>query len=445
MITALLEEAAERRARGDILGALAACERAVSLAPDDARGYSRLGHLALERFEYDRARHAFGMAAKLSPDDIGYLNNYGMLLTYAGDFAGAREQFQRALRLDRNCIPAYYNLATIALSEDAADLAHSLEKLRSAVRTPLDRSLLGFALGKLYDDLGEWDRAFANYDDANRARAAKYDHAWTVTFFEGLKRACASLAAAAADVVDGQFQPIFIVGMPRSGSSLVEELLARRPDVAGLGERSEWPSLMAALGQRHPSRLGFPACVPALGVRDYQELARAYRESVAPQVKSAARAIDKQLANFQFVPLLKATFPRASIVHCVRNPVDTCLSTYFTNFQMGHSYSFNLLDVAAYYGAYRDLTGEWERRSPNGLHVIRYEAVVENKEQAVLDLQSRLGLPGDRPPDAPAARDIRTSSAWQARQPVYTRAVQRWRNYEKHLGPLIDALGPLAA
>ncbi|MEK7265013.1 MAG: sulfotransferase [Pseudomonadota bacterium] len=139
-------------------------------------------------------------------------------------------------------------------------------------------------------------------------------------------------------------------------------------------------------------------------------------------------------------------FPAAAIVHCVRNPIDTCLSAYFTNFQTGFSYSFDLHDLGSYYRAYADLMNHWRSIMPGDLFTIRYEDLVGDRDHALSGLKEALGLTLQKASvnDAPAARDIRTSSVWQARQPIYTYAVARWKNYEKHIGPLIDALGDLA-
>ncbi len=447
MIDELLNEATQHRARGDVDSAIAVCRRAIAHAPNDPRGYSRLAHLALEAFEYDEARSAFANAARLAPYDIGYLNNFGMTLVYAGDFDAAREQFRRAIALDPACAPSYYNLAPIAPLPEAAGLVHTLEGLKNRAATDFEQSLIGFALGKLYDDLGDWDLAFENFRLANRKRGAAYDHNATLSFLLSSRMAYSADALQTSGARKRHSQvPVFIVGMPRSGSSLVEELLVRRSGAFGLGERPDIANLAAMLGKRHSTGLGYPNCVPHLVVGEWDEMAARYLESVNRQAKGAPIIIDKQLMNFQFTPFLATMFPASPIVHCMRNPIDTCLSAFFTNFQVGHSYSFDLADLGLFYRAYHDYMEHWRRLLPAAPINLQYEELVRDSDAALAGLEARLGEVQTLNPGAsPAAsRNIRTSSAFQVRQPVYSHAVARWKNYEKHLGPLIDALGDLA-
>jgi hypothetical protein len=150
--------------------------------------------------------------------------------------------------------------------------------------------------------------------------------------------------------------------------------------------------------------------------------------------------------NFRYAPLLRMMFPSAAIIHCIRDPIDTCLSAWFTNFQTGLLFSFDLGDTGRYFRAYRDLMAHWEQIMPGEVIPIHYEQVVSDKDAVIGDLQERLNLPrsGAASIERSAPRHIRTSSAWQVRQPIYNHAVARWKNYEKHIGPLIDALGDLA-
>ncbi|MFN0024427.1 MAG: sulfotransferase [Parvularculaceae bacterium] len=447
MIDSFLSKATALRASGDIAGAIASIKSAIAAAPEDPRGYSRLAHLSLESFDYTAARGAFENAVRLMPSDVGYRNNYGMMLIYVGDFAAARAQFRHVIAIDAACAPAYYNLAPITPISDAAALAEDLEKLKAGAETDLDHCLIGFALGKLYDDLGEWDLAFENFATGNTRKGARYDHAVTQTLFSASKAAFSGPRAnAATSAAARQQTPIFIVGMPRCGSSLIEDMLARRTGVTGLGERSEIPGLVTMVRDRHASRLKFPWCAPHLTSGELGELADRYFVSVNRQAKGAPFVIDKQLLNFQYAPLLGMMFPSAAILHCVRNPIDTCLSTYFTNFQSGFAYSFDLADLGAYYRAHHDLMTHYQSILADALVTVQYEEVVARKEAVISGLADRLGLP--RSPaverEEPPPRNIRTSSAWQVRQPVYTHAIKRWKNYEKHLGPLIDSLGDLA-
>lgn len=446
MIETFLRDADERRARGDLPGAVDACRRAIASEPRNPRGYSHLAHTALQSYDYTTAREAFADVVRVAPSDPGHRNNFGMMLIYIGDFEAAREQFLQAIAIDRAFVPAYYNLASFNLTTQTTEFVRTLESMKNGgTRSDLDQSMIGFTLGKLYHELGEWDLAFKNYADGNKKKNARYDHTSTLAFLAETKSVF-SAAPTTRRADQKAKRPIFIVGMPRCGSSLVEELLARQEGVVGLGERNEIPNIVSIIGQRHRSALGYPRCVPHLIAEELDELADRYFVSVDRQAANASTIIDKQLLNFQYVPLIRMIFPTAAIVHCARNPIDTCLSAYFTNFQTGFSYSFDQAQLALYFRAYHDLMEHWRSIMPDDLVTLQYEDLVGDRRGVIERLQDQLGIPHAAADgaDQPAVRDIRTSSAWQVRQPVYTHAVARWRNYEKHLGPLIQSLGDLA-
>lgn len=444
MLEALLSESGACRERGDLLRAVALCMRAVRAAPNDPRPHSLLGRLALDAFNYTGARAAFANAAAAAPRDAGVLTNYGLALTYVGDFETARNQYRKALAIDAGFVSAYYNLANIAGSNEAEELTATLERLkREEGRSDLDLSLIGFALGKLYDLLGEWSLAFENYADGNRLSGARFDLGETLAFFKACKETFT------ADLIsrrlgDGNLsnRPVFMIGMPRSGSSLAEELLARHPDVAGLGERNEIRRIVSTVGRNHPSTLGYPRCAPLLSGEELRNLGDQYLASVEPQARGAARIIDKQLPNFQHAPFIRMLFPNAAIIHCRRDAIDTCVSAFFQGFQNDFPYSFDLETLGRYFAAYADFMAHWEAVMPGAIIDLRYEDLVSDRDAALGRLFALLGLapPTAAERDRPAERFIRTASVWQARQPIYSSSIKRWKRYERYLAPLFKAL-----
>jgi hypothetical protein len=237
-------------------------------------------------------------------------------------------------------------------------------------------------------------------------------------------------------------KPVFIVGMPRCGSSLLENRLARHPRVAALGERPDIGRLVRNADKNHPYA-PYPEWAARLSGADLASMGRAYVEEFAERHPAALRLIDKNLLNHRFIGLIRPILPDATIIHCRRDPLDTCLSCYFQRFRVDHDYKFSLQGLGAYYRAYASLMTHWAEAA-GGIIDADYEAFVENPDTEYERILKAVRLdPAPLAPEPPV-RHIQTASAFQARQPVSRSSIGRWRRYKKHLGPLIEALGPLA-
>ncbi|MBI1366839.1 MAG: hypothetical protein GC153_12900 [Alphaproteobacteria bacterium] len=441
----LLIEARNEQMKGDLIAALRLGRRAVSHSPDDLEALIFLGDIAVAVGEHSEGRNAYERAYRLAPDDLRCLNNYGLRLIDAGEFDAARGIYMRMLDIDPGNAAAYYNLAAVTPRESAIEIAAEIEKLKTdRARSDTELSLVGFALGRLYDLLGEWDSAFGNYAFGNERARVDFNRADALVAFESTKATFTSenfksMAAASASV---DIFPIFIVGMPRSGSSLVEEMLSRHKNVVGFGERTELARIANAIAKYHPSKLGFPAAALLLSSQHLDGFAKQYVQSLGSKPSGVSHVIDKNLFNFFHAAFIKKLFPKSLIVHARRDPIDSCLSMYFQNFQNSVRFSFSLENIGFYYAYYADLMAHWERVMPGQILEHRYEDTVESPDVAVDALFSAIGLepPGAELRSRPADRVIHTASAWQARQPIYKTSVKRWKNYEKHLGPLFEAL-----
>lgn len=444
MLVRILTEADNRRKRGDLTSAAALCRQAIVEAPDDPRPHALLGLIAIESLDHVEARRAFAEAIAFAPDNVELLNHYGSTLAHAGDFEAARIQFRRAIDVEPDFAFSYYNLAHISPASDAPDLIANLQRLRGrSDLSSANRSIVCFALGKLYDELGDWDLAFELFREANALRAARYNHRQALAFMAASKATFASAVRGETKPAgNSSDRPVFVIGMPRTGSSLIEDLLARHRDVVGLGERNEIELIAAAIGKHHPSRTGYPNCVGLMTNKDLTEFGDRYLKSISIQAGDALRIVDKQLLNFQYVPFIKMLFPRATIIHAKRDPIDTCLSCYFQNFRKGYHFTFNLVDLGRVFAAYGDLMATWKALLPGTIFDQDYEALVADSDVSVDRLFAAIGLspPAAAERQKPADRSISTSSQWQVRQPVYASSVGRWRNYERHLGPLFQAL-----
>jgi len=231
--------------------------------------------------------------------------------------------------------------------------------------------------------------------------------------------------------------------MPRCGSSLLEDRLARHPAIAALGERPDIARMMSAARAAHPGAKPYPDFAPDLAPAALAELGRRYVEKFEALFPTAERFIDKNLLNFQHVAMIRVMLPGARIVHVRRDPLDTCLSCYFQRLPADHRYKFALDSLGLYYRMYADLMAHWDEAA-GGAIVVDYETFIDHPEAEYRRVLDALAAPPAAEREESRSRSIQTSSAFQARQPVTKSSVGKWRRYEKHLGPLIEALGPLA-
>ena len=372
-----------------------------------------------------------------NPTCVAALCLLGELHADSGRFSQAHELFERAITLDPAASSALCGIGAHR-KMTRADTAW-LQKVQGQLAKPLPLSHqinLHYALGKYSDDIGEYDEAFAHYCQANEltkrygARYAREKLTQRVDRIIG--RFDTTLLRRYQAYGSSSEQPVFVVGMPRSGTSLVEQIAASHPEVFGAGELRFWDAAFAAL-----ERTGFEssACerrVPDLA-RDY--LAR----SQVPGAAGARRVIDKMPANFLYAGLIHAVFPRARIIHMRRHPIDTCLSIYFQNFFSVSAYANDLEDLAHYYGEYERVIAHWRALLPASAWLeIPYEALVADQETWTRRLLEFLGLSWD--PRClefhRTERVVITASKWQVRQKMHGASAGRWRHYERHVGPL---------
>jgi hypothetical protein len=239
--------------------------------------------------------------------------------------------------------------------------------------------------------------------------------------------------------------PVFIIGMPRSGSTLVEQILASHPEVFGAGEIGDLPRFMTEYAVSQASSPANSILSPPFLLRDQRaarELAAHYLESIAAFGTGAARVTIKTLQNFLHLGMIATLFPRARIIHCRRDTIDVCLSCFFTNFQ-NVDFAWSLSDIGVYHRSYQKLMAHWSRVLPLPIHEISYEELIQNQEAVTRKLLAFCGLDWDERCLAfwSTRRVVQTASAVQVRKPISSQAIGRWRHYRSHLGPLFEALG----
>ena len=422
--------------------------RAAALAPNDAQVQSSLARTLVEQGRVEEAMTEAVRSVDLDPDSAVLRNDLGTIHATMGDFDAARECYRTALAMDPGYAKAAANLAKIKRfnAEDDEDTALILTATEHATPDRESRRDLHLALGKIHDDRGDWDTAFMHYDQANRpfAERALADVETSIGMMEQVRAFFdADWFAAHAHATDIDPSPVFIVGMPRSGTSLVEQFLAAHPEVHGAGELSEIGRMVAEIASRTAATDPYPGCLRSLDSAAIEALGRRYLAHLRTHSPGASTITDKLPGNYLHLGFIATILPGAKIVHCRRDPLDTAVSLYFNDFESGHDYSNDLRAIGRQIRGMRALMTHWETVLGRRILTVDYEALVADPESLARSLVRHVGLAWDdaclRPHEV--ARPVHTASAWQVRQPVYRRSAGRAHRYARFLDPLRKALG----
>jgi tetratricopeptide (TPR) repeat protein len=414
--------------------ALGLAERAVALRPTDGDMLLTLGTCLWQIERFDDALATLRRAAELSSDPALAFVRIGELLSELGRADEASVAIERALALHADLPAAWYTYVALNRFRAGDQVLATMERVLGAsprMSAVDERTIMEFALGRAYECAGETDNAFRHLAEGNRLRRTmlRYDLAADRAQMRGLAAEfSAATLAALAGAGDPSPRPIFVVGIPRSGTTLVEQILASHPKVHAAGEQS---AIHALAVEREPLE---PARLRALGARYVAQLAG---RSARPRV------VDKMPSNFAYLGFIRAMLPNAKIVHCRRDPLDTCWSCFATLFTGRQDFTFALDELGSYYAGYRELMAHWRAVIPPDVMLeLDYEELVRDLEGSVRRLLAHCGLPWDprclRFYDT--ERPIRTASRLQVRQPIYADSVGRAARYRSHLAPLEAAL-----
>lgn len=426
---------------GRLAGAGAAAEQAVAVYPDNPEVLTKAADLFNLVGEYDKAIDGLRRAASLRPNAAAPFYNLGMLQQFAGDLAGARASFERALRNDPTFFRAQYALVQMDKQSHLQNRIPVLEKLFAAPGADPDgdRALhLGHALGKTYEDLGDPETAMSwlKRAKAPRRQLDPYDFAGQQALFQA-----AAETWPPADPAPGHpsNEPIFVVGLPRTGTTLVERILASHPDVTSADELSHFPALVKLMtGTASGGLPGAEEMRRATGL-DFARLGQAYVDSTRPLTGATPRFVDKLPLNALYAGLIRRALPNAKIVCLRRDPMDATLSIYRQMFfTRNHPYacSYDLEATARHVTLFERLAEHWRRTLPeDGYMELRYEDLVSDQEGRTRALLAFLGLPWDsRCLNFQETKGtVATPSAAQVRRGINDSSVGRWRKY----GPLL--------
>jgi len=426
--------------------ALAHYEEALAIDPNNVEIHGLLGNLLFMLGRTEEAIAHCETALAIKPDHVGALNSLGIALRAVGKLEDAIHAFERVIALAPKRASAYLNLANSRrfTAEDPhfagmQELAQEMESLGIEAQTSLH-----FALGKVFSDVGDQKRSFRHLLQGNSLKRQQitYDEAKRLERFERIQAVFSQeLMRDKAGLGDPSSIPVFIIGMPRSGTTLVEQILASHPKVFGADELREIGNLSASIGG--PNESEFPEAVPAMSGDQLRQVGESYLQAIQRLAPEAERITDKMPANFLQAGLIHLVLPNARIIHTGRDPRDTAFSCFSILFAMGQEFTYDLTELGRYVRAYQRLMEHWRNVLPQGVMLeVQYEELVGNLEAQARRIIAHCGLEWD---DACLAfyrtkRPVRTASVTQVRQPIYRSSIGRWRAHQHMLQPLLQAL-----
>ena len=420
---------------------------AIRLKPDYTKAYGNMATALADQGKLNEALSRYQKAIGLNPQYEDAIAGEASVYEKQGCFEEAYGLLRPLLEKDTNNINAALVFAKLAHRlNKQPDAASVIERLLATENLPAFRQqMLHFALGKLYDELGQRSQAFSNYKKGNELCAQRFDPQRHETAIGEVIAAYSNENMARwPRNRNGSELPIFIIGMPRSGTSLVEQILASHPEVYGAGELKHIQRMIASLPETLGSRTPYPQCLEQLSGEVVARLADGYVRQLRQCSSDAQRITDKMPQNFLHLGLIALMFPGAAVIHCVRDPIDTCLSCYSHNFLGGHAYSFSLQNLGVYYRQYARIMRHWGEVLDNAILEVSYEDLVENTEELSREMVSFCNLDWDQSclRFYETKRQVKTASYDEVRRPIYTSSVGRSKQYMPYLKPLLELLEP---
>jgi len=460
-------------------------KKVVDYAPSVAVNHSNLGILLERAGGIDRAAESYKKAFELEPNNINYQVSIADLFRYQGDFNEAEAILADVLKNKPEHIRAIYLMLEVyyrkKMPKQATSLLESFihkdvdgipspllckfmdicsmlsrcdeavalasRKLEHSKETESNTHILHFLVGQYQDKHENYDTAFKHIDTGNKI---KDDNSGLYEYrLSQMQNVCTLInpglyAKMPSSHVTSE-QPVFIVGMPRSGTSLVEQILTCHPQVEGVGENHDLNTMISDFVIDKAQHKNFPECLFSMSKSDMNTMSSEYLARLYTQIgnDSASRITNKMPDNFLRLTVINKLFPNSRIIHCIRNPMDTCLSIYFQFFEGSHAYAYNLEKLGTFYRGYQEVMRHQTETLGIEVMDIHYEDLVNDQERWSKQLVDYLGLEWDAAclNFDQSGRHVKTASVDQVNKPIYTSSINRWKHYEKYLGPLKEALG----
>lgn len=428
--------------------AIASAQQLVELAPEIADSHLALGNALARSDRAAEAIEAFQLALDLAPDNAGAFSGLGQQLKTVGRQADAIEIYRRSLESDPKNAETYWSLGNMRAYRFTDDDIQSMESLlQNEQLEDLATAQLCNALGFAYEGRKNFDQAFAYFQQGNETHRASqiYDPVETeVSTDSQIKVFTRDFIQSTEGHGSPDASPIFIVGLPRSGSTLIEQIVASHSQAEGTHELSDLGMAVHGL-KKKGKRARFPENITDLNTNVWSSLGEGYLQRTQKYRRSAPHFIDKNPNNFVYVGLLHLALPNAKIINARRHPLDSGLGSYKQLFAQGQPFSYDLTEIAEYYLQYQRLMDHWHEVLPGAVLDVHYEDVVEDLEGQVRRILDYCGLPFEQAcvDFHQTDRAVKTASSEQVRQPIYSSSVDLWRNYEPHLAELIEVLDPL--
>ena len=433
----------------DLDDAVTSARRAIQLDPDRVGGYIALGNALARSSRADEAIDAYGRASAIRPDHAEVYLGLGNVLKTVGRQAEAIAAYREGIRLRAGYAELYWSLSNLKTFRFEPDEVRAMERALESDGLSNDAIVhFCFALGKAWEDDGDHARAFAYFERGNSLRRAEehYDPVNAEQLGERIRDMFTpEFVRSHQDCGFADVAPIFIIGLPRSGSTLIEQILASHSQVEATQELPEGGRLVRFIDRQRIGGRSFPEAVREFTRTAFVELGERYERETRRYRSGYPRFVDKMPNNFALVGLLQLAMPNARFINARRDPRDTCLSCYKQLFARGQSFTYDLMELGDYYVEYQRMIDHWHDVLPGRVLDVQYEDVVAELEVQTRRILEFCALPWE---DAclrfhATERPVRTASSEQVRRPIYSGAVGVWRNYETQLAPLIDVLAPV--